>query len=82
MKSNTSKRKRSLARLLLILETSIIFAFLAVFLMQYCEMRRIDPIYANSYYPAIAEYLIGSFVIAIASAILVDRLENQEQGSP
>ena len=81
MKPSTSSRKISLARLLLLLESLVILIFFAIFLYQYLSARRIDPIYANSYYPTVAEYLVGSLVIALASAALVDRLENQNQAS-
>lgn len=77
MKSTTSKRKKSLARLLLIVETTVILVALAFFLLEYWEVRKIDPLYANSYYPPVAEAIVGSFAIAIASAILVDRLEHE-----
>ena len=81
MNPSTSSRKISLARLLLLLESLVILIFFAIFLYQYLSARRIDPIYANSYYPTVAEYLVGSLVIALASAALVDRLENQNQAS-
>lgn len=81
MKTTPSKKKRSLARRLLIIEFNIIFIFLAFFLVQYQEARCVDLLYANSYYPILAEYIVGSFVIAIASAILVDRLEHQNRES-
>jgi len=81
LKNNTSKRKRSLARRLLIIEALIIFVFLAFFLACYQKAQEVDPIYANSYYPPLAEYIIGSFVIALASAILVDRLERESEES-
>lgn len=81
MKSHTSRKKRSLARLLLIAETLIIAVFFVLFFKEYLSMRRIDPIYANSYYPTLAEYLVGSLIIALASAALVDRLEHSDQTS-
>lgn len=70
-------KKRRFARLLLLGESVIISVFLTIFLIQYFETRGIDPVYANSYYSTHAEYIIGSFAIAIASAILVDVLEQE-----
>ena len=72
-------KKRSLARIILICESAVISVFLTVFLIQYFKMRGVDLVYANSYYPLLAEYIIGSLVIALASAILVDVLEQEAQ---
>ena len=71
----------SIARLLLLFEAAVVFVFLIFFLIRYREMKAIDPLYANSYYPPIAEYIVGSLIIAIACAMLIDRLEHQNQES-
>ena len=71
------KHKRALAKLLLHTEMLILFAFLAIFIWQYLGARRIDPLFANSYYGELAEYIVAAFVIAIASALLVERMERE-----
>ena len=77
MKSNRSKKKRSLAPLLLMIESGIVLPFFVFFLLEYQKMRSIDQLYANNYYPLLAEYIVGSLVIILATAALVDRLENE-----
>ncbi len=77
MKRLGNLKKGSWSKRLLLIETTIVFVFLAVFLIQYSKDHNLDPIYANSYYPQFAEYLIGSFVISIASAILVELIEQE-----
>ena len=77
MKAPRHKKKRSLARLLLGIEGSIVFLFFVFFLIEYQKARSIDPLYANSYYSLLDEYILGSFVIVFASAALVDHLENE-----
>ena len=79
IKRHQPKRKRSLARLLLFVEGGISLTVLMFFLMEYAKESSIDPLYANSYYPAIAEYVIASLVIPLATAVLVDRLENENR---
>ena len=79
MKRRQPKRKRSLARLLLFIEGGISIIVLMLFLWEYAKARAIDPLYANSYYPQIAEYVIASLVIPLATAALADRLENERR---
>ena len=69
------RTKKSIALLLLRLEMAILFVFLTIFLWQYFRERAIDPIFANSYYSELAEYIIASFVLSILSALLVEHLE-------
>ena len=72
-----NRASKSFARILLRLEMLILLAFLAIFLWQYFGERKIDPLFANSYYAELAEYIIASFVISLASSLLVERLEHE-----
>ena len=77
-KNRTSK---SFARVLLRMEMAILLIFLAIFLQQYFVEWKIDPLLANSYYAELAEYIIASFVIALASSLLVERLEREAENN-
>lgn len=79
MHISKKKHKISLARRMLLLQFCIVTVFFLLFLFQYFRARATDPLYANSYYPALAEYIIGSFVISLGSALLVEAMEQTER---
>ena len=69
----------SLAKRMLALQMCIVLIAFGFFLFHYFQARAIDPVYANNYYPALAEYIIGSLVLALGSSLMVEAMEKSEK---
>ncbi|MBQ8432725.1 MAG: hypothetical protein IJX28_07555 [Clostridia bacterium] len=79
MKKQHRTRRLSPSKWMLHLEFGGLALILGFFLKEYTALRATDPVYANHYYPELAEYIIGAFVIALISALLVHLLELEQE---
>ena len=72
----------SLAKRMLALQIGIILIVFSLFLFHYLKDRATDPVFANNYYPALAEYIIGSMILSLCSALMVEAIEKSNKNEP